>query len=135
MSHITKIQVEINEDLDVAEKAGRRVGLQLNRNQRSFRAYASHNQCDHAFSVVGNEQAYEMGLKRRTDGKAGYELLWDSWSGGYGLVDKVGQDANLFKQAYATETAKKQMESEGFWAEETVLPNGTVELEFERREW
>lgn len=137
MSHITKIQVEVSEDLDVMDKTATRLGMKLNEGQTTFRSFYAKNdgRCLHALSVLDNPNAYEIGLAKRSDGKPGFELLWDDFAGGQGLVEKVGPGATLLKQAYAVETANKQMESEGFWAEETILDDGTVEVEYERRTW
>lgn len=132
MSHITKIGLQIK-DLDALEKACRRLGLTLKRDQKTFKWYGrfvgdspgipgvkpeDYGKCDHAISVDGKPQAYEIGLVRRGDGK-GYDMHWDSWNRGYGLVEAVGYDqkdtaGNKLKDWYAAEVARKQMSRQGF---------------------
>lgn len=132
MSHITKIGLQIK-DLDALDKACRRLGLSLIRGQRTHKWYGrfvgdspgiaeiqrkDYGKCEHAIKVNGNAQAYEIGLVRRADGK-GYEMVWDSWKGGFGLAEATGYDAKDTKATklrdwYAAEVARKQMARQGF---------------------
>jgi hypothetical protein len=121
MSHVATIEIEIR-DLDALDAAARSLGLELVRGQTTYKWYGRHvgdyplpagftredlGRCDHAIRVPGNNQAYEIGVVKRRDGRPGYVLLWDFWRGGYGLVEKVGENANRLKQAYAIEAAKR----------------------------
>lgn len=124
MSHIATIELEIR-DLDALDAAARSLGLELVRGQTTYRWYGLRDprqyryplppgftvedlgRCEHAIRVPGNDQAYEIGVVRRRDGRPGYVLLVDFWNGGYGLEEKVGTNANRLKQAYAIETAKR----------------------------
>lgn len=137
MSHITKINLLIK-DLDALSEACSRMGLELVRDQKTFRWYGAfvgdsrppkemaeqgytadkYGTCDHAIRVKGNGRAYEIGLIKRADGK-GYMLAWDSWCGGHGLLaatgyDKKDQGAGKLKDWYAAEVARKQMRRQGF---------------------
>lgn len=67
--------------------------------------------CDHAISVPGKKDAYEVGVCKRRDGKEGHTLLFDFWSGGYGLEAKVGKDCSKLTHEYTKEVAKGQLES------------------------
>ena len=132
MSHITKIGLQIK-DLDALESACHRLGLKLKRDQKTFKWFGrfvgdspgiagvnpeDYGKCDHAISVEGNTNAYEIGLVRRADGK-GYDMHWDTFCEGYGLCKAVGYDArdtagNKLKDWYAAEVARKQMRQQGF---------------------
>jgi hypothetical protein len=124
MSHITKIKLIIK-DLDSADKTARRLGLELVRNQKTFRGYTV-GRCDHVLRVVGSPNAYEIGLVKRQDGK-GYDLAWDADMGQYApalpLYEKVGYDKIQYGKTasaaklldwYAAEVARKQMAKQGF---------------------
>jgi hypothetical protein len=138
MSHVTTIDLHIT-DLDSLAKACERLGLELVTGQKTFKWYgqwvgdyrgqdAAFNQgidtkdygkCEHAIRVKGNKQAYEIGLVKRTDGKAGYRLVWDHYAGGFGLCEKVQYNAKTvnadkLKDWYAAEVSKKQMRRQGF---------------------
>ena len=132
MSHITKINLLVK-DLDAMEKACSRLGLELVRDKKTFKWFGrfvgdspgiagmdakDYGKCEHAIRVKGNANAYEIGLVKRVDGK-GYDLHWDSWCRGYGLLDKVcytqqQTGAEKLKDWYAAEVARKQMSKQGF---------------------
>jgi hypothetical protein len=140
MSHVTTIDLFIT-DLDSLAKACERLGLELVKGQKTFKWFgqwvgdyrgqdAAYNQgvdvkdygkCDHAIRVKGNARAYEIGLVKRADGKAGWQLIWDNWAGGHGLCAKVQYEgkqkkpnADKLKDWYAAEVAQKQMRRQGF---------------------
>ncbi len=140
MSHITTIDLMIT-DLDSLSKACERLGLELVLCQRTHKWYGrfvgdsrgitdvavkDYGKCEHAIRVKGSATAYEVGLIKRTDGKAGYRLAWDYFRGGYGLVEKLSYmtatearganvaNADKLKDWYAAEVAKKQMRRQGF---------------------
>jgi hypothetical protein len=143
MSHVAKINLQIT-NLDALAKACARLGLELVRGQKTYKWYgrsvgdyrradavaAPDGKCEHAIRVKGNPQAYEIGLVKRADGKAGYELVWDHWAGGYGLCEKVmygkGQpNANKLKDWYAAEVTRQSMSRQGFQVQ-AVQGNGKV---------
>lgn len=100
MSHVATINVEIK-SLDDLEAACRSLGLELVRDQKTYRWYGRSvgdyplpagfaaeelGTCEHAIrvplSVVGADRCYEIGVVKRRDGRPGYTLLWDFFDGG-----------------------------------------------------
>jgi hypothetical protein len=123
MSHVTTIDLHIT-DLDSLAKACDRLGLELVKNQETFKSYQQGLKCDHLIRVKdARAGAYEMGLVKRSDGKAGYSLSWDHTMARE-LVAKVTYDgkitygrtgnADKLKDWYAAEVAQKQMRRQGF---------------------
>lgn len=143
MSHVAKIEVEIK-DLAALKATAARLGLELMEGQTAYKWYGRSvgdtklpegfkanelGQCEHAIRVVGNPNAYEIGVVRRRDGGEGYTLLWDSWSGGYGLVEKVGAKAEKLTQGYGVEVATRIAQRKGFRVvSSSVRQDGKVEL-------
>lgn len=143
MSHVAMIDLEIR-DLEALKAACRRLGLEFVKGQTTYKWYGRHvgdyplptgfaqedlGKCDHAIRVPGNSRAYEIGVVRRRDGRPGYTLLWDFWQGGYGLEEKVGQEAGRLKQAYGIEAAKRAAQRAGHRVlGETQRADGTVVL-------
>jgi hypothetical protein len=117
MSHISKIELEIN-DLAALKKACKRLGLTFCENQSQFVWFNGKESCHHAIRVPGAK--YEVGLRKT--GKA-YEVLWDDWSGG-GLQQKLGQGAGLLKQAYATERVKAEARRKRYRVREKQTEQG-----------
>lgn len=129
VSHIATVELEIK-DLDALEAACRQLGLQFNRGQRTYKWYGTRvgreplphgfkveelGKCEHAISVPGNSKAYEIGIAQRRDGQPGYTLLYDYWQGGYGLIEKVGDEkCGKLTQEYAAQVAIKQARKQGF---------------------
>ena len=86
MSHITKLELEI-EDLDALEEACTEdLGVELVRNQTKYKHYqrSQQGECEHAIRVKDNEKAFEIGVVRRGEK---YELL--NLYGQQGLVSEV----------------------------------------------
>ena len=142
MSHIAEISLDIK-DLDALEAASKRLGMELARDQKSYRWYgrsvgdyplptgfaeADLGKCDHALKVTGKPRAYEIGIVKRRDGRPGWQLLWDFWSGGFGLQDCVGENADRLKQGYATEVTRKYWKRKGYKVSESKREDGTVIL-------
>jgi hypothetical protein len=146
MSHVAKIEVEIK-DLEALRSAAASLGLELVDRQTTYRWYgrrvgdtklpdgftaAELGTCEHALRVVGEPSAYEIGIVARRDGGAGYTLLWDSWNGGYGLVEKVGAGAALLKQAYGVAVATRVALRAGYRVVGTMTrADGNVELKLQ----
>jgi hypothetical protein len=140
MSHVAKIEMEIK-DLAALEDAAKRLGMELVRNQRTYKWYGYSvgdyplpegftkedlGKCEHALRIPGNNRAYEVGVVARRDGRPGYTLLWDFWSGGYGLVDKVGKDGNKLKSEYTAAVAVKHYTSKGYRVQRSYKEDGTI---------
>ena|SRR3990167_160019 len=141
MSHVVEIDVQIK-DLDALAAAAKRLGLQLVLGQKTYRWYGrwvgDHplpkgitqeelGKCEHALTQPGNQAGYEVGVVKRKDGK-GYTLLWDFWSGGYGLQAKIGDGAQKLRQRYAAEVSIKNARRQGFSVKETVGQDGRIRL-------
>jgi hypothetical protein len=123
MSHLTTITIEFK-DLGAVKVACTELGLELVENQTTFKYYYPSAPCDHAIRIPRNTTAYEVGLVATQDG---YELKYDTYQNGHGMMEKIGQDANKLKQAYATEIARKTMAKQGYRVN-TIRQNGRVRL-------
>lgn len=133
MSIIATVELEIK-DLAAARRAATRLGLELREGQQTFRQHATHGsgqRCDHAIAVLGNPQAYEIGMIAKKGGT--YELKYDHYSGGRGLMEKVssgsGRDIDKFRQAYAAEVAIAEVRRLGYRYRETTDASGVIQVE------
>ena len=142
MSHVCDIKTEIK-DLEALAEAAKELGLELVRDQRTFKWYGRHvgdyplpagftvadmGKCDHAIRIPGNSGAYEIGVVKRRDGKPGYTLLYDFWAGGRGMSAKCGGDQLPKLVQEYTAAAVKRSVRHTHRVQRTVLPNGTVKL-------
>lgn len=140
ISHIAEISV-IVKDIDALAAAAKELGLDFCRGQATYKWYGRSlgdtplpaglkasdlGKCDHALRIAGNAKAYEIGVKQMADGT--YRLLWDFWQGGYGLQDKVGQNAGKLIQEYAAQVALKKARQQGFAVQRKMLADGRVQL-------
>ncbi|MBI4472202.1 MAG: DUF2997 domain-containing protein [Acidobacteria bacterium] len=113
MSHVVSVKVVIR-DLNALEMAAKRCGLELHRGQRSYRWFGRWvgdytlpqgfkpeqlGKCDHALTIPGNPQAYEVGVVQNADGTC--TLLYDFWAGGYGLEAAIGKTAKKLTDEYS----------------------------------
>lgn len=129
MSHVVEVKT-VFKDLDALETAAGRLGLEMRRGQTKYRWYGRHmgdypvpegftpdqlGKCDHALHITGNKSAYEVGIVGKADGSFG--LLFDFWSGGYGLEAAIGKDAGLLCEEYAIEVAQRAAQSQGWYCE------------------
>lgn len=127
-------------DLKSLEQACKTLGLELVRNQTTYKWYGRSvgdtplpegfresdlGKCEHAIRIPGNSQAYEIGVVKRRDGKAGYQLLWDSWNNGYGIVPMVGKSAEKLKHSYSRQLALAKYKAKGFRITEKIKEDGT----------
>lgn len=132
MSIIATVELEIK-SLAAAKKAAARLGMEFREGQKTFRQHTSHHstRCDHAIAVVGNPEAYEIGVIAKSGGS--YELKFDHWQGGKGLMDKVSvgkrDNVDRFKQAYAAEVAIAEVNRLGYRYRESVDAAGVIHLE------
>lgn len=143
MSHVTDVAVEIT-DLDCLKRACAKLGLEFRQGKQTYKWYGRHvgdygipkgfteadlGKCQHAIGIPGNSQAYEIGVVERRDGKPGYTLHFDFWSGGYGIEAVVGKDCNKLVNHYASEVAQMEAMMLGYTVlGETVKADGTIEL-------
>lgn len=119
MSHLSKIEIEIR-DLDILRESCTRLGLQFAPNRKSFTWYGGGKECDHVIQVPGAK--YEIGVVRNPEGQ-GYQLVWDSFSGG-GLEARLGKGAGRLKQAYAAEKVRKEARLKGYLVREKKTEQG-----------
>lgn len=150
MSHVATIDIEVK-DLDALGKACEELGLELVKDQKRYKWYGSivgggqrimpegftnddAGKCEHVIRVKGKPTAYEIGLSTRRDGRPGYALLWDTWSGGYGIVQAVGgEKAQKLVQSYAAEVATKAAKKAGFRVvKRSVRSDGSIQIVTQR---
>ena len=108
------------QDLDALAAAAKDCGLELARNQKTYRWWGTHEgdyplpagfaaedlgKCDHALrQTCGGRGLYEVGVVRRRDGKPGYTLLWDFID--HRLKNSMGgEQANALRHAYSKHAA------------------------------
>ena len=150
MSHVAKILTRIR-DLDALEKACQSCGLVLHRGQKNYRWYGSwqndysaedaayrhgvkpedYGKCEHAISVPGNKQAYEVGLVRDPEDSEAFFLIWDFYAGGHGLQQHLGgpKDCNKLLDQYNKEVVVATAQRNGFSiAEEVDASTGEITL-------
>lgn len=141
MSHVVSIRCKIK-DLDALEKAAKSLGLDFVK-QATYRWWGHSvgdyplpagfttkdlGKCEYAIKIPKNNHAYEVGVVPSKTTAGEYELLFDFYAGGQGLMAKIGKDASLLTQQYKIETARKNLPV-GFSIESTILPNGDVVLD------
>lgn len=135
MSHVASVDLFVT-DLDALESACVALGLELIRGATTYQwfgtwmadygdatraaALKGHDpqkfgQCEHKIRVKGAPgTVYEVGLVRRLDGKAGYDLLYDNWCRGCGLEEVAGKDLVRLKDEYGYATTAKVLTKKGY---------------------
>lgn len=126
MSHTAKIpNVKVN-NLDALDKAAADIGLQLVRDQKTYKTY-SVQKCDHAIVNPNDRSMYELGVVKNKAGD--FDLMQDTFIGGRGLVAMLGgHDAPKLIQSYATQVAVEHYTQEGWNVQQTRLEDGRVIL-------
>lgn len=123
MSHVAIVDIEIK-DFAALARACENLGLVFNEGQKTYRWYGRSvgdyplptgfaasdlGKCDHAISIPGNKQAYEIGICKSREGKKSSILMWDFWAGGHGMQAKAGKDCESLIHEYAKEVARGQV--------------------------
>lgn len=126
MSHVSKVNVEIK-SFGALKKAIERLGGTIKEGVKKFRAYGT-GKCDHAISF-GEEGMYEMGISENQDGT--FDLNWDNFAGGHGLVGKVGKNCENIKKFYAAEAAKIEARKKGYSVQECQTEDAGIRLTIE----
>jgi len=117
MSHISKIELEVNE-LNTLDSACKRLGLELVKGQINFKWFGKKaGDCDHVIRVP--EAEYEIGITR-VNGI--YELECDYYD--FNIGRAIGEKAGLLKQAYAVEKTKAEARRKGYVAIEKQTDTG-----------
>ena len=126
MSHISKIEVEI-QSLEDLKAACQELGFRFMENQKTHKWYGTNKEsengtefgkCDHAIKVP--KCKYEIGVVKNGNH---YNLLWDSYYTG-GLVERIGKDAGLLKQAYSVQRIKREARIKGYRVVQKKVTNG-----------
>jgi hypothetical protein len=125
VSHTAKILGIVVNDLDCLGKAAADLGLELVRDQKTYRTYST-QKCDHAIKMTGHSDAYEIGVVKSKDG---YDLMQDTFMGGRGMVAAVGgMDCNSLKQSYAAQVALAHYQNEGWNVTQHKMEDGRIIL-------
>lgn len=130
MSHVTVLKANIK-DLTCLGRAAEQIGMEYDAQAERFRYYGgAYEATQHgALRCKNKPQAYEMGLTKQKDGT--YDLLWDSYDDGEGLVSVVGQGAGKLLQEYGAQVAIKAMARQGMTAHRRTNAKGELVLTFE----
>lgn len=150
MSHITDAKLRVR-DLDALEVAAAECGLELRRDQKTFKWFGrfmgdsavpkgrdprDYGKCEHALRMKdATERDYEIGVCRALDGD-GYDLLMDTW-GQARLLERVGgANVNKLRREYAAagllNKARVALARKGFVATRENVGN-RIQLRLRRR--
>jgi hypothetical protein len=143
MSHVAEMECEIN-DLEALSDACKELGLELRLGQKTYKWYGRSvgdyplpegmtaqdlGKCDHAICIPGNPGAYEIGVIKKKTGES-YSLVWDFWAGGFGLVEKVGdQQATKLQDEYLAAVTTRHERRRGRQVRRSLTPQGAILLE------
>ena len=139
MSHVETVNTQIL-DLASLKKACERLGVEFIEGRKTYKWFgrsvgdyplpagytaADLGKCDHVIKVPGVE--YEIGVVQKKNGK-GYDLLFDFWGPGQGLLQKFSKGLTKLVDAYSVETLKAKARAKGYLCSEQQLPNGKTKL-------
>ncbi len=145
MSHVSKFELQVT-DLDSLDAACKELGLELVRNQQTYKWYGRSvgdypvpqgfteqdlGKCEHAVRIPDNRTAYEIGVVKSRTGK-GYELLWDFYAGGYGMEAKVGKDGCKLKQQYEVQHGARFWRRKGYRVTTQTQQDGHIRVKCSR---
>lgn len=136
MSHISTVRLTIN-DLDALADAAEGLGLRLERDKKTYATYGGLTRpCDATIVLPDSGSAYEVGLVRvRTnpDGSTtadpagtAYEVRYDNWAGGKGMMERVGDGCGKLMQEYGIAKARRIAAARGMGFTTERLPDGSV---------
>ena len=106
MSHISEIELEVT-DLESLSIACEHLGINLVRDQKTFKWFNGDGECHHAIKIPNAN--YEIGLIL-SDGK--YELQTDFFD--TAIEAAIGKGGGLLKQRYAVERTKAEAKRKGY---------------------
>lgn len=146
MSHVTTLEMKVT-DVECLAAAAGELGLEI-RQKLTYKWFGTHvgdyplppgltredlGKCDFAIGIPGSPDAYEVGVRAKTDGSGEYHLLWDFWDGGKGLEKAIGKDGSRLVQEYAVQAQMKELRRMGARVSRSVNAAGEVELVAVRR--
>lgn len=125
MSHVKKQTTDFV-DLTCLEQAGDQLGMNFDRAAKLFKYYGvEQSKCtDGRFTVRGNAHAYEVGISKAKNGT--YNLLYDSYGGGEGLMKVIGKDAVNLTNEYNAAVTIKTLSKQGMRCSRTTKADGSV---------
>lgn len=146
MSHVATVELVIK-NLNALKKACADCGLEFMEGQTTYKWFGKwvndysgsnaafkhgikpedYGKCTHAIRVKGNSQAYEIGVINKQDGSFG--LVWDFWSGGYGLEKVAGPNCGNLTMHYAKHVATEKLRNQGYMVKQRITDEGEIELE------
>lgn len=145
MSHVVNMNARFR-SLDCLERAAAECGMELVK-QSAYRWYGRYMQdsplpegfsaeelgkCEYALRVAGNTSAYEVGVVKSKTHPGEWELLFDSWHGGMGLMEKIGEGGKKLKQSYTLNVGERHARKQGFRPMRVPQANGHVILRSRR---
>ena len=152
MSHIVKISIEIK-DLDALAAAARALGLELMRNQRTYKHYGAGEEQDglpEGFTVRktwvsaimrcasrASRQLARITKLARLASPSGAMVdralsCWPICLSMGRLPEYVGANAERLKQNYSSEVAKRTLQKQGYRVQSTTKPDGRIVLQATR---
>jgi hypothetical protein len=149
MSHVATGKCRIF-DLDALEQAASAVGLELVRDQKTYKWFgaflndsqvgrdavkqgarpADFGKCEHALRLKDHKPGdYEIGIKPALDGK-GYRLEYDQWGhSGRKLAAAVGgTDAEKLQDQYNLAVAMRSLVRQGYRVRQQTNEHGDLQL-------
>lgn len=137
MSHVVTVGGIDVTDLEVLQLSGEALGMELVE-KSTYKFYGRWigdyplpegfsqkdlGKCEYVLRVKdAGPETYEVGVVKRRDGKPGYSLLFDFWQNGFGLLEKIGENADKLKGEYKLQAAMKAARRQGFRTSRTVDP-------------
>jgi len=141
MSHVSNVELTVN-DLDALRDAVARTdGLTWCEGQQSYKWYgkwmddfhgssaavdngfdaSTFGKSEHAIKADGAE--YEIGVVKNPNGD-GYRLLYDNYSSGRKIAERYGTGLETIKNSYAERVAVKQLQRKGYRVSTRVNAQG-----------
>lgn len=131
MSHISTLAVRIT-NADALAQACRELGVELRRDQHTFKTYAGQqSRCDMAIVDPTGRAKYEIGLvavEAKGDKPAGWDMKVDHWASGGGLYEKLGDKFSTLLQHYGIAAAEHKASADGWQSYRETLPDGSIRL-------
>lgn len=109
----------------------------MEREKKTYATYGGRSRpCDAALVLPGSSSAYEVGLIRvreMPDGSrvpdpngTAYEVRYDNWAGGKGMMERVGENCSKLMQEYGIAKTRRIATARGMGFSAERLPDGSV---------